>query len=380
MKRIKQNGSTIFLSLVFMLGLFSAIGLGTDVGHWVVNKSRLQSALDAAALSAAITLLNDVNRMRGPAIGSGIATFNLMKNAPGNNELRNITLNDGNFEFSTTLVPFVSGSVPANFVRVSNNGLQVAPILIQIFPAFRNPVNISAVSTAGPVGQNCSLVPFVLCADTSDPNCNNDSNGDGNNDCYGYEIGQIVDIRPVCLGLGLCFGVQGAGKFTLLNLATYPGGNNIRTELQNPIGINTCTQGTIVNTNLVSAWGSARNGINDRFNQDTQTFQYTAPSYSPSAFFDYNGNLSGHGMGNHKREMAVPIANCNGLPNTVLPRISTACLFLSQRATGVGASTTVKAEFTGEFCPQAGTWSAENPTLNGPYRVVNFKSPGSNDS
>jgi len=49
----RERGVTIVLVLVALLALIGIAGLALDTAHVVLNKGRLQSALDSAALAAA---------------------------------------------------------------------------------------------------------------------------------------------------------------------------------------------------------------------------------------------------------------------------------------------------------------------------------------
>ena len=53
MARRRERGAALVLVVVGMLALLAMAGLAIDTAHVLLNKSRLQSALDAAALAAA---------------------------------------------------------------------------------------------------------------------------------------------------------------------------------------------------------------------------------------------------------------------------------------------------------------------------------------
>ena len=48
----KQKGTVIVLTALSLIVILGMIGLAIDLGHAYVNKTRLQNALDATALSA----------------------------------------------------------------------------------------------------------------------------------------------------------------------------------------------------------------------------------------------------------------------------------------------------------------------------------------
>lgn len=389
----KQSGVVVPLVTIILPVLLLATGWALDFGHAFVNKTRLQDALDATALSAAITLNNDITKNTGTATAKGIETFNLFKAASGNNELASLNGGALVFEYSRTLVPFTAGTNPPGFVRVtSTNMLLVRPVLIRILNQFSNDIPVPAIATAGPVGQNCSLTPFVMCAMTTpslDKNCGDDTikmdalghailGTDGINDCYGYNIGQIRSLVIACNGNNNNCPPNSleSGNYNLLDLDGSQGGKDIRDTLQGTTNI--CSQGNTLNTKPGWTWGNVKKGIDDRFSSDTQQVAYPLPSYSPSAYNQYQTS----GLGNNRRVMGVPIGDCTGLQNgnSTLPKVGTACVFLTEQAIQQGSVKKIMAEFTGASCQQNGVFDPNNPVLNGPYKVVLFKSPGSGDS
>ncbi len=156
-KKKCEQGATLILTLLFMIGMLGMIGLAIDTGHVMVNKTRLQNALDAAALSAAIVLNGAINNSTANASAAGVITFDLFKAAAGNGELAGVTLTAANFSYSDRVNLFSAGlGGTPNFVRVSTNTLQVNNFFIQAVTGNFSQ-NIGAVSTAGPMGQNCNI-------------------------------------------------------------------------------------------------------------------------------------------------------------------------------------------------------------------------------
>ena len=51
MSRKKQSGSVLVLIVIAMLAMLGIAGLAMDGGHAMLNKTRLQNTVDAAALS-----------------------------------------------------------------------------------------------------------------------------------------------------------------------------------------------------------------------------------------------------------------------------------------------------------------------------------------
>ena len=65
----RQRGAVLVLVAVGMLAIIGMAGLALQSGHLFVNKTHLQNALDAAALSAAKTLNNDGTVVQAKAAG-----------------------------------------------------------------------------------------------------------------------------------------------------------------------------------------------------------------------------------------------------------------------------------------------------------------------
>ncbi len=114
-----QRGVVAVLTAVSMVALIAMAGLALDMGHAFLNKTRLQNALDAAALAAAQIL--DATGNPTVAAADGLAVFNLNAAGAGNGELLAANLVP-TFQFSDTLYPFVScdpGCADPQYVRAA---------------------------------------------------------------------------------------------------------------------------------------------------------------------------------------------------------------------------------------------------------------------
>ncbi len=396
-----QCGATLLLFLVFLVGMVGFVGLATDMGNIVVNKTRLQNALDATALSTATVLSNDINRDTAAAQAAGLNTFNLFVGAAGNGAISGVTANSLIFDFSTTLVPFAPGTNPPNFVRVRSNTLPFSPILSQVASSL-GARNIPAVSTAGVAGQNCNLTPLVICPrpDASGnlisgcgPNKGFNGAAPG---CNGVSFNHLVCLKggTAAAKNGTCQSAQGQpipnGNFGMFNFPNLgPGANNVRALLAGRISVCDNVVGW-ENGNMV---GPIRQGMDDRFDADKVHTEYFAPAgypFSPPTasnlyINDFDPRFANpppqpfdnpNGIARF-RVMQVPIVDdCTLDPPNI---IAATCFWPSQRVIQHGQSNEILGELLSS-CPGAGSILPSNTVLFGPTKVVLFKTAGSTDS
>ena len=398
----------MMLTLVFMIGILGIVGLAIDTGHILVNKTRLQNALDAAALSAAVTLNSASNNSTAQASAAGIATFDLFKNSAGNSELSGVTLTAADFSYSDRVNLFSAGlGGTPNFVRVSTNALQVTNFFIQVVTG-NSTENISSVSTAGPVGQNCDLVPLVLCADVDpatglmDKDCSEGLNGEPG-ECYGYTMGAEEELHsPFCMPNDTaCQDTElESGNFTLLRFEGNAGGADLRDSLAGTVDV--CSVGVELESEPGNKVGAVAQGINARFYSDTITSPYDIISHPTAATPAYDTYVDEQSLpldnpdgAKDNRLVAVPIGDCTGLQqgNTTFDfqtdgsgNMAAMCVLIRQDVKSQGVDddpnhvkNSIYVELQ-ELCPALGQTNPANPVLYGPFRIVLFKSEGSGDS
>lgn len=382
----KQRGAVVVIVAIVLPVLLFAMGWALDFGHVFVNKTRLQNALDATALSAAIAINYDVNKDKAAAEAKARDTFNQFKAAPGNNELAVPSMDAGAlvFDYSRTLDPWASfNPTPADpfaFVKVtSTNMLNVTPVLIRILNKFSGDIAVPAIATAGPAPNNCGIMPFFICADMTKP--------------AGTYYGYIPNATYTLLDFKDS-GLITAGNFALLDLVGR-GGKGIRDVLQGK-AFNACPfdNKLPLNTDPGKKVGNVDKGLNYRIDTlDSNNNDYFSPKppTTSTAYTDYLAD-----GGNNERLIPVPIGDCKTLTKpgqAEIDQVGTACVFVTVHY-GVNAYTTPcpkgskapecsKDSVSFQFirsCEQNGVWNPKNAVLNGPYKVVLFKSPESGDS
>ena len=114
----RQRGAVIVLLAAAMVALLASAGLALDISHQLINKTRLQNTVDAAALAGAKVL----DQTADTALAAAAVQTMFADNAddPGNFELNNAALTP-TVQFSNTVSPFVPGTTPAMYVRVIAN-------------------------------------------------------------------------------------------------------------------------------------------------------------------------------------------------------------------------------------------------------------------
>lgn len=414
----KQQGIVAVVAAVGMVALLAAAGMALDAGHMLLSKTRLQNAVDAAALSAAKELMLSEDDIAA-ASADAIATFEANLNASDNAELL-AAYNAGEMtlsvEFSQTLNPFTSAAVPP-YVRVRAEGLRLDSFLLQVVGIAEKPVRASAV--AGPVDLDntvCDILPILACGcPEGDTSCDF-------KDHYGYSnptdgVASSLDaIEIVKIAAGGTNDV-GPGNFQLLRLGDDQGGADLRRALAG--GTHRCaTVGTTEDTEPGNSVGPVVQGLNVRFgiNSGPDTGyksdlvvkhgrKLVRDSATGKPAFDPNDSNSEeyfhHGKYKTKtkecrsssppadcelageptrREMVFPIGDCSGTTNGQgeVPILGFGCFYLWQPVEQSGTEADVYGQFFGG-CASPGTMS-QNPVPGGPNRIVLFRDADSGDS
>jgi hypothetical protein len=387
-----------------MLAILAVAGLALDTSHAMLNKTRLQNTVDAAALAAAHVLDNTTDVILAEQAARDVFAAN--QAAAGNGELAtNADAGLAIVEFSSTLEPFAPGTTPAQFVRVTYNGYTIPAWLIQVLGIDSKRISASAVSGPSPVlGAACDVVPLIICGDP-----------DAGGPYWGYEKAEVVVLKGGSETGGGQNSSVGVGNFQLARLGG-SGADVVRENLAG--GYGECVlPGATVPTQPGNDTGPAATGINVRlginagavkkagylpdvitevqgsdleYDPDTGNitldngktivtdasdldFSYdsTPDSYTSrieSMSYNFTPPLGAF----DRRNLAVVIANCDGknTGQSDLPILGLGCFFLLQEAKQQG----VEAEIYGEFveeCDANGSFGPFPPTTNvGPTKII----------
>jgi len=141
----RQAGSVSVLMVIALAAILMMAGLSLDVGHMLLNKTRLQNAVDAAALSGAKTL-SQVEGGSNPASVTRTAALNTLAqnaNAMGNSELATAMVGNAGFAVvelaSSVYGPFTyPGPADAKYVRVSVPNYGLTGFFLELRPDIRH--------------------------------------------------------------------------------------------------------------------------------------------------------------------------------------------------------------------------------------------------
>lgn len=398
--------------LVVMLGI---AGLALDGGHMMLNKTRLQNAVDAAALSSAKTL----DQTRGDVIAAtdeAMRMFGANVAAAGNGELAD-AFGDGmtvTVQFSNTLNPFVPGTEPAQYVRVRAEDMRLPAWFIQVLGRDDKRVGASAVAGPSPtLDEICNIAPMMVCGD---PDAAADEN-------FGYTLGMPVVLKTASASAGT-FEV-GPGNFQLIRLGA-AGAAVVREALAGNYDACIDVDGS-VETQPGNAVGPVAQGLNTRLGIYTGPMSGSSSQYPPDVvveevsprltydntteqisyrgqaivdpsditYFnaadydarvesgDYDNTPQPEGTGVFgRRVLAVPVGDCSTATNGqgTVPVLGSMCFHLLQRAVQQGNEAHVYGEFIGTGCGITGTPGPDPVTGPGPYVIQLYKDPDGNAS
>ena len=402
----QQRGIVAVVVAMALLVLLAMAGLAIDIGHLVLNKSRLQSTVDAAALAAAKTL--DQAGSEDQATAAAHSTFDL--NAAKYPEL--VTSGaDMLVQYSHTLNPFVPGSTPADYVRVRAENFSMWTSFTRLIGFDEMTTRASAVAgPSAPIVSPCDLFPVAVCADlTQGP------------PHWGYapygEAGSTVTLLKLASqAAGATFG---PGNFQLIRV----GGTGASVVRTNMAGGAACAVGGMVAVdpkpgNVV---GPVAQGANTRFGQYDGPLGRGAADYPPDRVvrvpasllesadgttitnsrgevitsisqvdYSYENYLADYAAGRYqysaeegrprRRVVNIPIVDCtnpvSGSSGT-LPVKGFGCFFLLQPVRHSGNDSWIFGQFLDE-CEASGSPGQQGGI--GPYTIVLHNDPDSPDS
>ncbi|WP_026331856.1 TadE/TadG family type IV pilus assembly protein [Pseudomonas mandelii] len=415
----RQGGAVSVLMVLALAVIATMAALALDGGHMMLNKTRLQNAVDAAALSGAKTLLQveGAANMASATRTAALNTLTQNANATGNNELATaVAGNPGAFavvELSSSVYgPFsYPGPLDAKYVRVSVPNYSLTRFfwgVIQSFGAVNKAV--AAIATAGPSPTSpCDLAPLMVCGDPTkyDPAAGM---------FWGFQFG---DLQVLKTAAGNSSPI-GPGNFQLLDFGS--GGSTVREDLAG--GGKVCRNvGQDVQTAPGNKVGPTSQGFNTRFgiyngpvsasdyppdlvttsstpaityDDSTQQKMYQGQPVTSSsgnltaggnAIFDYNdwrastaACVAGSGSGCEsngvfeRRMLKIVVGDCSGKLSgaTSVPVLGFGCYFVVQPMSNGGTESEIFGQFVKE-CEGDNVAGPSPSTDSGPRIIQLYK-------
>lgn len=398
----RQRGAVVVLIVIALAAISLMAALALDGSHMMLNKSRLQNAVDAAALSGAKTLQQvfGSGNASSEARDAALNTLLLNANAAGNHELSEGIGGGGVGGFAVVELansvygPFsYPGPLDAKYVRVTVPDYPLAGFFWNFVQSFSSgnvgEKAVAAIATAGPSpsASPCRIEPIMVCGDPADDPAEN-----GGTSYWGYGFGDLEVLKSAAANAPAI----GPGNFQLLRLDGASGANDLRTALAG--GIDKCNVvGDDVPTEPGNKVGPVAQGLNTRFGEytgpgmnatdyppdwvteftDTPKMTYNDSTSPPrvehqgqevtsnggdltagaTALYDLNDWLadstdcavSGSCQGAHERRMlTIVIGNCDGEAGgqSDIPVLDFGCFFLLQTVNQNGGEAQVFGQFT----------------------------------
>jgi Flp pilus assembly protein TadG len=171
--RKNERGSVLAYTVLSVLFLFLAVGLGTDLSHLYLVKTELQNAADAAALAGASALLLPPDERIPTAVQRAVDTLNKNKYNFNNKDFETVMskADQANLvEFAVNLEddPYMSAAAAATTPNIRFVRVRTPTVDVNIF--FSIPIlglarNMAATATSGLSKSNnvfCNFVPIAV--------------------------------------------------------------------------------------------------------------------------------------------------------------------------------------------------------------------------
>ncbi|MBR9856434.1 MAG: hypothetical protein GYB38_01865 [Gammaproteobacteria bacterium] len=436
--RKQQKGAVLVLVTIALFTLLGFTALALDGGYLLLNKTRVQDAVDSAALSGAKTLSLPEYNTHADAI---VVVENTLKNILEGDGFEQVDIDVDrlsevvNVEFSLEPVPFEhSDSADARYIRVTIDTVPVNQFFSQLLIDTWQ-VRASAVAGASAtIREPCQIIPLMMCINSTNPPAVEDIPDDYD---YGFNPsdednrGDVVMIKSPTQNTPV-----GPGNFLAVDLEDANGADGFRDGLAGALTDASCiSPGEEIITKTGNMAGPTEHGLNTRFGDysgnmgqfepgsanggedayfadcsvplnDPDTIELTDTDFSTDtgsavlasssdkynqlqSYVDYIGDPSTSKLPDttycspKRRLVKVPVGDCNnpvdkGNGKHAIPSLGTMCMYLSQRVTdGPGNEKYIVAEFV-KNCTAEGSGYSE--LQNGPDRLVLYKDTGSGDS
>ena len=425
----KQGGAILVMFTIGLFSLLAVAALALDGGHLLLNKGRLQSAVDSSALYAAKILQDDGSLYDAREAATLILIQNL--GFEENSELdSSVDLSSPDYnatqvtanifiEFSLWPDPFIPVfDETSKYVRIRVENVGLNNFFAQILN-FDKKVRASAVAGKS-TDIEClnRVVPMMVCGLNTDPDftITDPISGDITQAPFGLPL-KTLYVMKTGSNQGTAIG---PGNFQLLRLDGSSGGADIRRALAGEFTPGACVgPGDEVNTEPGNTVGPVVQGLNTRFGQwqgggvnsdehprdfnicqgdrvEVDNDGVIIPFSGGEAEYSHQDYLDGDEF-NHcdtgditsdssiaaggRRELPVVIGICDGITNgaNTITSLGTGCFFLTQDISQQGNEAHVVGEFV-RVCSSAGSASLDPNFVSNTSTIVLYRDPDSPDS
>jgi hypothetical protein len=376
----RQAGVVLPLFAISAAALLAVAALALDVSFAYTDKTRLQNALDAAALAGAKVL----NSTGSTTLAQAAAQEAFDTNVTANMGVDTASLD---VAMSATLVPFVPGSAEPRYLRARFDNLAVPAWFAGAVPGVE-PLQVGGSAIAGPIPvAPCEVVPLLACADPADTDCS-----DGH--CYGYAVG-VEQETVLKSGSGSSGWEVGPGNFQLLAIGC-TGADCLRESLA---GSGRCVDPDgSVSTEPGNTVGPTAQGINTRLNiyngpvssdeypPDLVSHYETSGGQNQFWYDDYQARYASEafdapGGAAERRILQVVLGNCTGTESGrgEVEVLQMGCFFLTRPAKQ-GGDQAVYGQFL-SACESQGVAPEDPSAVKLPtYEIVLYKDSARDDS
>ena len=290
----KQRGLVAVIVTIALFAFLGVAALAIDINHALMNRTKLQNSVDAAALAAALVLSQSGTEQE--AKDAATKALSKMEASTGNSELHFGDTSGTSvcitFSNDPTVFPMPSADSPGcpassssitqdRYVRVAVSNLALTSFFMQIMGVDKE-LSASAVSGKLYGGGTCNVVPMAICADDES---NTDTggfytSGEFNEELNGYSDGKYE------LKLTTNDSEMGSGNFQLLDIdtadtSTSNQDDHIRNQLAGAF-TGCIKNGEPVVTKTGNTIGPVRQGLNTRFDDD----QVSIPGGGPDIYIE----------------------------------------------------------------------------------------------
>ncbi|WP_102481013.1 pilus assembly protein TadG-related protein [Vibrio breoganii] len=383
--RHKQSGLVVILFTIALTVLLGFAALAIDVNHVVLNKSRIQNGVDAAALAGAVVA--DAGESQAKIATAVLQTIKNYSALDGNSDItvdQDVSLGEGSltvklsdegtlriqFSNDPTSFPGTIGSNDDTYVRVEVTDVALDSFLIGILGIGKS---VSATAVAGPsssVEQTCNLVPMAACAVDGDDSTNG-----------GYVVGQEQELKSTSWKDNE---IQSPGNFGLLDFLDDH--SLLRDHLAG--GYKGCLNiGDDIGVKPGGSVGNVAKGLNTRFNDDSSEEYPSDKWIGEGSYSDYEAGLASQTPASnyiadgelYRRTLQIPIIDCSkgsGSGNNYsAPVVTIGCFFMKKPApTNNSGDEGVIAEFRPN-CLVNNASFGQTPSDSGAYKIQLYKDP-----